>query len=90
MKKIAILAFSVVLSACLFAACGGKNMNETTAPTTKATTAPTTAATKPTTKPTTAPTTAATNPSSSGMLENGTIDGNGDAGTNSGKVGRRN
>lgn len=85
MKKIAILALSFVLTVCLFTACGGNTTDETTAPATTTTAAPTTAATKPTTKPTTAP----TQPSSSGMLEDGTIDGNGDAGTNSGKVGRR-
>jgi hypothetical protein len=54
-------------------------MDETTAPSTAATTAPATA------KPTTKPTTATTHPSSSSILEDGMIDGSGDAG----KAGRR-
>lgn len=74
MKKIAILALSFVLTVCLFTACGGNTMDETTAPSTAATTAPATA------KPTTKPTTAATHPSSSSILEDGMIDGSGDAG----------
>ena len=89
MKKIAILVLVFVLAVGLMTACGGRNMNETSAPSTNATTVPTTAATKPTTKPTTQPTTGTTVPPSSGMLEDGMIDGNGDAGNGSGKVGRR-
>ena len=85
MKKITILALSFVLTMCLMTACGKKdNSGETSAPSTAATTKPTTA----TTTPTTRPSTAATTPTDTGMLEDGKIDGNGDAGTKSGMVGR--
>ena len=85
MKKIAIFALCFVLGIGLLTACGSRNSADETAvpstnPSTVATTAPTTATTKPTTAPTT--------PSDSGMLEDGMIDGNGDAGSKSGRVNR--
>ena len=84
MKKIAILALCLVLCTGLLTACGGSSSDETagSSVTTAPTTVPTTAATR--------PSTAATNPSSSGMLEDGVIDGNGDAATKSGRVDRMN
>lgn len=88
MKKIAILALSFVLTLCLMTACGGRDSSgETSGPSTAATTKPTTAPTT-ATAATTRPSSAATTPSSSGMLEDGMIDGNGDAGSKSGLVGR--
>ena len=86
MKKFAILAFSFVLTASLMAACRVNNNADTTA-STAATTQPTTATTAPTTVAT-KPSTTATNPSETGMLEDGMIDGNGDAGRKSGRIGR--
>ena len=89
MKKVAILALSFVLTLCLMTACGGRDTSsETSAPSTAATTKPTTAPTTATTAPTTRPSSAATTPSDTGMLEDGKIDGNGDAGNKSGMVGR--
>ena len=85
MKKIAIFALCFVLGIGLLTACGSRNSADETAgpstnPSTVATTAPTTATTKPTTAPTT--------PSDSGMLEDGMIDGTGDAGSTRGRVNR--
>ncbi len=84
MKKIAIFALCFVLGMGLLTACGGSSADETAGPSTGsstvATTTPTTAATM--------PSTASTTPSSSGMLEDGMIDGNGDAAGKSGRVNR--
>ena len=84
MKKIAIFALCFVLGIGLLTACGNRNStdetaNPSTGASTAATTTPTTAATKPTTAPTTP---------SSGMTEDGMIDGNGDAAGKSGRVNR--
>ena len=89
MKKIAIFALSFVLTLCLMTACGSRDSSsETSEPSTAATTKPTTVPTTAATVPTTMPSTAATTPSDSGMLEDGMIDGNGDAGNGTGKIGR--
>lgn len=85
MKKIVTIALAFVIAMGLMTACRGNVTETTTAPTstpatTQPTTKPTTAPTVPTTAPTT-PSTTATKPSDDGMLENGTIDGNGDAGS---------
>ena len=85
MKKFTIMVLSFVLTMCLMTACGKKdNSGETSTPSTAATTKPTTATTTPTTRPSSAPTT----PSDTGMLEDGKIDGKGDAANKSGMVGR--
>lgn len=85
MKKIAIFALCFVLGIGLLTACGRRSSaDETAAPSTNPSTAATTAPTTATTSPTTAPTT----PSDSGMLEDGVIDGNGDAAGKSGRVNR--
>ena len=88
MKKFAILALTLVLATGLLTACRGSNTTDSTGSTgstgtsTPATTAPTVA----TTVPTTAPNTPSTNASTDGgMLEDGKIDGNGDAGSKSGR-----
>lgn len=86
MRKFAILALSFVLTASLMAACRGNSDTDTTG-STAATTQPTTAATTPSTAAT-KPSTIATNPSETGMLEDGMIDGTGDAGSKSGRTGR--
>ena len=84
MKKIAIFALCFVLGIGLLTACGSRNSTDETAdPSTGASTAATTTPTTAATKPTTAPTTP-----SSGMLEDGVIDGNGDAAGKSGRVNR--
>ena len=79
MKKIAIAALTFLLAATAMVAC---RADETQPSTT--TGAPTTVSTAPTTMATTAPTTTSTapstKPSDGGMLENGKIDGKGDAG----------
>lgn len=79
MKKTAVIALTFALIACLFAGCRRNVTPETSAPTTE----PTKPATQPTTAATT-PTTAHTTPSGTsgtdGMLEDGMIDGTGDAG----------
>ena len=85
MKKIVTIALAFVIAMGLLTACRGNVTQTTTTPTstpatTQPTTKPTTAPTVPTTVPTT-PSTTATKPSDDGMLENGTIDGNGDAGS---------
>ena len=86
MKKIAIFALCFVLGIGLLTACGSRNSTDETAdPSTGASTAATTTPTTAATKPTTAPTT----PSTNGMMEDGVIDGNGDAGK-SGRVNRVN
>lgn len=82
MKKIAIFALCLVLGAGLLTACGGSSTDETADPSSSATTAPTAA--------TTQPSTAATTPSSSGMLDDGMIDGNGDGAGKSGRIDRMN
>lgn len=84
MKKIAIFALCLVLGAGLLTACGGSSSDETAGSSSSMTTAPTTVPTTAATRPSSAPTT----PSSSGMLEDGQIDGNGDAATKSGRVDR--
>lgn len=81
MKKFAILALSLVLTLGLMTACRRNSTDETAGPSTETTTKPTNASTAATTVPTTAPTTASTTPSENGMLEDGMIDGNGDAGS---------
>ena len=86
MKKIAIFALCLVLGAGLLTACGGSSTDETANPSSSMTTAPATVPT--TTAP--RPSTAATTPSSSGMLDDGMIDGNGDAAGKSGRVNRMN
>ena len=83
MKKFAIIALTFLMAATVMVACRrdetqpsdttGTPTTVTTAPTTKATTAPTTASTAPSTKP-----------SDGGMLEDGKIDGKGDAGRKGG------
>lgn len=83
MKKFAIIALCFVLSIGLLTACRRNSSEETAGPSTQASTAPTTTPTTAATKPTTAPTT----PSSSGILDDGMIDGNGDAGK-SGRINR--
>ena len=82
MKKITILALTFILTAGLLAACRGNVNSDSTDTSTNASTQPTTAATTPSTTAT-VPSTAATTPSNanSGMLEDGMIDGNGDAGS---------
>ena len=80
MKKIAILALSFVLTASLMTACRNSTSTDTTG-STAATTQPTTTATVPSTVATT-PSTVATKPTETGILEDGMIDGNGDAGKN--------
>lgn len=84
MKKIATIALAFVMAMGLMTACRGNVTETTTVPTstpatTQPTTTPTTAPTVPTTAPTTPSTT--TKPSDDGMLEDGMIDGNGDAGS---------
>lgn len=84
MKKIAIFALCLVLSLGLLTACGSRDSSDETAdPSSSMTTAPTTVPTTAATQPSST----ATTPSSSGMLEDGMIDGNGDAGK-SGRVNR--
>ena len=80
MKKFTILALAFVLTAGVLAGCRGNVSTDTTGTSSQATTQPTTASTVPSTSAT-VPSTAATNPSSSksGMLEDGMIDGKGDA-----------
>lgn len=82
MKKLTILALTLVLAAGLLTACRGNVSTDTTGNSTTATTQPTTTATTPSTTAT-VPSTTATTPSkaNSGMLEDGMIDGNGDAGS---------
>ena len=84
MKKLTILALAFVLTAGVLAGCRGNVNTDTTGTGTQATTKPTTATTATTTPSTaaTVPSTTATNPSSSksGMLSDGMIDDNGDAG----------
>ena len=84
MKKIVTIALAFVIAMGLLTACRGNVTETTTTPTstpatTQPTTKPTTAPTVPTTVPTTPSTT--TKPSDDGMLEDGIIDGNGDAGS---------
>ena len=81
MKKLAILALAFVLTAGVLAGCRGNVNDDTTGPSSQATTTPSTAATTPSTTAT-VPSTSATTPSSAknGMLEDGMIDGKGDAG----------
>ncbi|MBE6934305.1 MAG: hypothetical protein E7462_04550 [Ruminococcaceae bacterium] len=82
MKKFAVLAFALVLTAGLMTACRWNASVDTTGP--SQTNAP--QSTAPTTKPTTAPTTPSTTPtqpSENTPSNGGTIDGNGDAGKKS-------
>ena len=88
MKKFAILAVCFVLAIGLMTACGGSSSDETAGPSSSSTTTPTTVPTTAATVPSTAPSSAATTPSDSGMLEDGMIDGNGDAAGKSGRVNR--
>ena len=82
MKKIVTIALAFVIAMGLLTACRGNVTETTTTPTsTPATTQPTTKPTTAPTVPTTVPTTPTTKPTEDGMLENGTIDGNGDAGS---------
>ena len=72
MKKICILALSIVLTAAMFVGCGCTNSekDDASTPTGMTETMPTIATTEPTTRPTTAPTQATTQPDSgNGALE---------------------
>ena len=80
MKKIAIIALCFALGLGILTACRSSSSAETSVPSTSSSAVSTTA---PTTRPTTAPTTATTKPPENGMLEDGKIDGNGDAGKKS-------
>lgn len=80
MKKTAIIALTFVLIACLFTGCRRNVTPETSAPTTE----PTKPATQPTTTattPTVAPTTPSATSGNDGKMNDGMIDGNGDAGS---------
>lgn len=88
MKKITILALVTILTVGLMTACRGNVSTDTSGASTAATTKPTTATTPSTV--TTVPSTAATTPSgkNGGMLEDGMIDGNGDAGSKGNRTNR--
>lgn len=84
MKKTAIIALTFVLIACLFTGCRRNVTPETSDPTTETTkpaTQPTTQPTTPTTAPTAAPTAPSATSGNGGKMEDGMIDGNGDAGS---------
>lgn len=80
MKKTAAIALTFGLIACLFAGCRRNVTPETSTPTTETTRPATQPATEATTPHTTAPTATEGTSGTDGMLEDGMIDGTGDAG----------
>lgn len=89
MKKITTVILCFLLIAGFMTACRGNVTTDSTA-STPATTPSTVAPTNGTTQPSTSPTTPGTStaPTQDGMLEDGMIDGNGDAGSKGNRTNR--